>query len=209
MTYGRHRVNDKIHFKVANQSKSSFIASEGDNNNILSWNNISYSPVGSLHNMSLSLFKKSNNTYWYVDTRSPDSILEYGEQCTIQTSNESITEKEAYFNAIMSDKYSPNQQYTYTITVPNYPNVRLGDLVQVRANAKKLNSVKEVNSIKVTFEHDKMPRIQTQLGLDELAPDIQLKKNIRNLRRKAKDQSTSFSKSATPVTDEIYYEWDR
>ena len=209
MTYGRHRVNDKIHFKVANQSKSSFIASEGDNNNILSWNNISYSPVGSLHNMSLSLFKKSNNTYWYVDTRSPDSILEYGEQCTIQTSNESITEKEAYFNAIMSDKYSPEQQYTYTITVPNYPNVRLGDLVQVRANAKKLNSVKEVNSIKVTFEHDKMPRIQTQLGLDELAPDIQLKKNIRNLRRKAKDQSTSFSKSATPVTDEIYYEWDR
>lgn len=209
MSYGKHRMNDRINFRVANQSNTSFTASEGDNNNILSWNNISYSPVGSLFNMSMQVFKKADGTYWYVDTRSPQSILEYGEQCTLQTSNEAISEKEAYFNAIMNDKYNPNQMYTYTITVPNYPNIRLGDLVQVRANAKKLNSVKEVNSIKVTFEHDKMPRIQTQIGLDELAPDIQLKKNIRNLRRNAKAQSTNFSKSATPVTDEVYYEWDR
>ena len=209
MTYGKHRKYDKINFKVSNRNSASFTASEGDNNNILTWNNISYSPVGSLYNMSMSLFKKSDNTYWYVDTRSPKSILNYGEQCTLQTSNESITEKEAYFNAIMSDKYEPEQRYTYTITVPNYPSLELGDLVQVRANAKKLNSLKEVNSIKLTFEHDKMPRIQTQIGLDELAPDIQLKKNIRNLRRKAKDESTYFSRSATPVTDEIYYEWDK
>ena len=135
--------------------------------------------------------------------------MNYGEQCTLQTNNEVLSEKEAYFNSIMNEKYEPNQLYTYTITVPNYPSIQIGDLVQVRANAKKLNNLKEVQSIKITFEHDKMPRIRTQIGLDELAPDIQLKKNIRNLRRKAKDESTSFKDSATPVTDETYYEWDR
>lgn len=209
MTYSKHRYGDKINFKVANQTTPTFIASEGDNNNILNWNNISYSPVGSLYNMSMQLFKDSSGKYKYVDTRHISSIMNYGEQCTLQTNNEVLSEKEAYFNSIMNEKYEPTQRYTYTITVPNYPNIQIGDLVQVRANAKKLNNLKEVQSIKITFEHDKMPRIQTQIGLDELAPDIQLKKNIRNLRRKAKGESTYFNGSATPVTDETYYEWDR
>ena len=209
MDYGLHRRDDEIHFRVLNQSSESFTASEGDNNNILSWNSISYSPVSSLYNMSMQVFKGTDNMYYYVDTRDANSILIYGEQCTLQTSNEAITEKEAYFNAVMSDKFNPVQTYSYTITVPNYPNLRIGDLVKVIANAKKLNSVKEVKSIKISFDDNKMPRIQTEIGLDELAPDIQLKANIRGLRQEAKKENTYFYKSATPVTDEIYYEWDR
>ena len=208
MEYGLHRKDDKINFSVNNNTKSSFTASEGDNNNILSWNSISYSPVGSMFNMSMQVFKLKNGQYKYIDTRSPSSILKYGEQCTLQTSNQAITENEAYYNAIMSDKYDPTQRYSYTITVPNYPYLNIGSLVQVRANAKKLNSVKEVKSIKIVFDKKKMPRIQTEIGLDELAPDIQLKKNIRKLRQNAKEQSTYFYKSATPVSDEIYYEWE-
>jgi hypothetical protein len=157
----------------------------------------------------MQVFKGTDNMYYYVDTRDAKSILGYGEQCTLQTSKEVITEKEAYFNAIMSEKYNPVQTYTYTITVPNYPNLRIGDLVKVIANAKKLNSVKEVKSIKISFDYSKMPRIQTEIGLDELAPDIQLKKNIRGLREEAKKENTYFYKSATPVSNEIYYEWDR
>ena len=209
MDYGLHRKDDKINFSVNNNTKTSFTASEGDNNNILSWNSISYSPVGSLFNMSMQVFKKANGEYKYIDTRNGASILNYGEQCTLQTSNEAITEKEAYYNAIMNEKYNPNQQYTYTITVPNYPYLNIGSLVQVRANAKKLNNIKEVKSIKISFNKKNMPRIKTEIGLDELAPDLQLKKNIRNLRQNAKKESTYFSSSATPVSDEIYYEWDR
>ena len=89
------------------------------------------------------------------------------------------------------------------------PNLRIGDLVKVVANAKKLNTIKEVQSIKVVFDSSKMPRVQTEIGLGELAPDIQLKQNIRNLRQNAKEESTAFSKSAIAVTDPIYYEWDR
>jgi len=208
MTYGLHRKDDTINFRVVNQNQERYTATEGDNNNILSWNSISYSPVGSLYNLSMQVFKVLDGSYHYIDTKESKSILKYGEQCTLQTSNEAITEKEAYFNSTQSSKYNPEQTYTYTITVPNCPNLELGELVKVVANTKKLNSVKEVKSIKVHFEHDKIPRIRTEIGLDELAPNIQLQKNIRNLRENAKKETTEFSTSATPVTQDIYYEWD-
>ena len=209
MVYGLHRKDDRINFRVANQSVEQYTASEGDNNNILSWNSISYSPIGSLFNMSMQVFKLANGKYKYIDSRNSQSIMNYGEQCTLQTSNASITEKEAYFNAVTNDKFNPNQTYTYTITVPNYPNLRIGDLVKVVANAKKLNDIKEVKSIKIEFKHDRVPRIQTTIGLDELDPNVQMRENIRKLRENTKNESTSFDSTATPVTDEIYYEWDR
>ena len=208
MTYGLHRKDDRINFRVVNQTSESYTASEGDNNNILSWNSISYSPVGSLFNMSMQVFKQKDGTYKYIDTRDGLSILNYGEQCTLKTNTKFISENEAYFNAMQSDKYNPRQNYSYTITVPNCPKIKIGDLVKVVANAKKLNDVKEVKSIKISFEHDKMPRIRTDIGLDELAPDIQLQQNIRSLRENAQAESTEFGSSATPVTNEMYYEWD-
>ena len=209
MSYGLHRKDDVINFRVVNQTSEQYTATEGDNNNILAWNSISYSPISSLFNMSMQVFKLENGQYKYIDTRNPTSILEYGEQCTLQTKNETMDTKEAYFNAIHSEKYNPTQTYTFSITVPNCPNLELGDLVKVVANTKKLNTIKEVNSIKIKFDSSKMPRIQTELGIGELAPDIQLTQNLRNLRNQTKKENTEFSSSATPIESEIYYEWDR
>lgn len=209
MTYGKHRKDDLINFRTNHNTSSSFLATEGDNNNILSWNSISYSPVSSMFNSSVQVYQNSAKTYYYVDTRDSHSILEYGEQTTLQTSNEPMSKEEAYYNARMNDKYSIEQSYTYTITVPNYPHLRLGDLVQVIANAKKLNSVKEIKSIKITFDWNKMPRIQTELGLGELAPDFRLKETVRTLKRNTRNESTAFTKSAIPINDIDLYEWDR
>lgn len=209
MTFGKHRKDDIINFRVNNNTTSSFTASEGNHNNILSWNSISYSPISSLHNKSIQVFKKEDGMYYYVDSRYPRSVFQYGEQTTLQTSNEPISESEAYFNARMSDDFNVEQRYSYTITVPNYPNIRIGDLVTVIANAKKLNSVKEIKSLKIVFDWKKMPRIQTEIGLDELSPDLQLKQNIRNLKSDAKRRTTSFDSSAVPITNIELYEWDR
>lgn len=209
MTYATHRKDDKINFRVGNQSTESYTATEGDNNNILSWNSISYTPISALYNNSTQVFKGFDNMYYFIDTKNAPSILAYGEQCTLATSNEAIGKKEAYFNAVHSDKFNPVQTYNFTITVRNMPKLRIGDLVRVVANAKKLNTIKEVQSIKVSFDYDKMPRIRTEIGLGELAPDIQLKQNIRTLRQNAKEETTEFSSTAIAVTDPIYYEWDR
>ena len=157
----------------------------------------------------MQVFKDFNGQYLYVDTRDPTSIMKYQEQCTLQTVNESIDKTEAYYNARMNSKFNNQQTYTFTITVPNYPDLQLGDLVQVIANAKKLSTIKELQSIKITFKSNSIPRIQTELGLGELAPDIQLKKNIRDLRREAKKETTSFHRTAVPVDEPTIYLWDR
>ena len=74
---------------------------------------------------------------------------------------------------------------------------------------KKLNTIKEIKSIKIVYDTSKSPRIRTELGLDELAPDIQVKENIRKLRVNAKNESTWFSSSAVPISEETIYEWDK
>ena len=209
ISYGLHRASDLINFRVNNQTGYQYTAKEGDENNILAWNNISYNPLSNMHNMSMQVFKQADNKYYYINTREPRSILHYGEQCSLETNSTTITSHEAYYNAVMNKKYDPSIYYTYTITVPNFPNLRIGDYVKVLANAKKLNSVKEVKSIKISFDTAKMPRIRTELGLDELAPDLQLKENIRKLRNDAKAESTEFDGSAMPVSEDIYYQWDR
>ena len=212
MTYGKHRKDDKIHFKVNNSSNISFTATEGNNNNILDWNSISYNPLTSLFNMSIQVFKideKNTDNYYYVDSRIPKSILSYGEQATLQTSNEPISSKEAYFNARMNPKFNGEQTYTFTIITPNFPSLHLGEFVKILANAKKLNTIKEVKSLKLNFNENKTPRLRTEIGLDELSPYMQMQKNIRNLRKNAKKETTSFSSSAVPIADIDLYEWDR
>ena len=212
MEYGLHRNDDKIHFRVNNSSNISYTASEGNDNNILDWNSISYNPLQSLYNMSIVVYKQDENRmddYYYVDSRVPQSIMRYGEQATLLTSNEPISNQEAYFNARMNPKFNSNQTYTFSITVPNYPKLRLGEYVKVLANAKKLNTVKEVKSLKIMFDMNKMPRIRTEIGLDELSPDLQLKENIRKMRNTAKTETTDFTSSATPINKEIEYVWDR
>ena len=210
MTYGLHRKDDKINFSIVNQTTESFTAHEGDSNNILKWGSITYSPLNSMRNMSMQVFKNvTDGMYYYVDTRDANSIMMYGEQCTLETVNDPISDKEAYFNAMNNEKYNPDQTYTFTITVPNCPLLKLGDLVKVVANAKKLSSLKEVSSLKITFKKDQIPRVQTEIGLGELAPDIQLKQNIRKLRQDSRKDSTAFYGSAIPINKLDVYMWDK
>lgn len=208
MKYALHRKDDTINFRLDNDTKVRFNATEGDNNNILKWESISYTPISALFNTSVQVYKGNDEMYHYVDSKYEESVLKYQEQCTLATDNDVISSKEAYWNAIHAEKYNPVQTYTFSITVPNYPHLRIGDMVKVVADAKKLNTIKEIQSIKVTFDIGHMPRIQTTLGLGELDPDLQVKENIRKLRRQAKKENTYFSSSAVPVKDLTVYEWD-
>lgn len=209
MQYGVHRCDDKIFFRVNNNNSASFTATEGNNNNILDWGNISFNPANELFNMSRCVFKKNNtNKYFYVSSKDLESILEFQEQCSLVTENEGIGEKEAYWNATHNEKYNPVQTYSYTITVKGCPDVDLKDLVNVISNTKKLNTLKEVDSITLTYDHKHKPVIQTELGLGELAPDLQVRENIRKLRNNAKKSTTYFEGSASAINDEDIYEWE-
>jgi hypothetical protein len=209
MGYAEHRCNDKIYFKVDNNNTASFTATEGNNNNILEWGNISYNPANELFNMSRCVFKKNTtNKYYYVDSKNAKSILKYQEQCTLLTETEEIGEKEAYWNARHNEKFNSEQTYTYTITVGGCPDLDLNDLVQITANRHQLNTLKEVNSITLKYNHKNKPVIQTELGLGELAPDLQVSKNIKKLRDSAKKKTTYFQGSAIAEPDFDIYTWE-
>lgn len=208
MTYGKHRYEDKINFSVNDQTEPAFIATEGDNNNILDWSNISYSPVADLRNKSTCVFKNAAGKYEYVETADLESILRYGEQTTLQTSSEQISSKEAYFNARNSADYNPEQEYSYTIVIPYAPHLQLGDLIQVISNSKKLNDVKTLESLKVKFNVNQIPKLQSELGLNELEPFLRIRKEQEKLRDLTRNNTTVFSSTATPVDDEEVYIWD-
>ena len=212
MDYSTHRKDDMINFMVDNQSTPSFIATEGDENNILSWSSISYTPISNLFNTSIYVYKKRTETgdyYRFVNTKDSNSVLRYGEQVTLQSTSETVTDREAYFNARKrSDKYNPVETFNYTITVPFTPDVDIGDLVKVVADARKLNTLKRVESVKYAYDVSKIPRLQTTIGLGELDPDSQLKKTLREIRESAKKESTLFSMTAQGVNDRNLYQWE-
>ena len=125
-----------------------------------------------------------------MNTKDSNSVLKYGEQVTLQTTSEVITDREAYYYARKkNDKFNAYETYSYTITVPFSPNIEIGDLVKVVADAKKLNTIKRVKSVKYTYDVGKIPKCQTTIGLDELDPDAQLKKTLREMRESAKQES--------------------
>ena len=207
-TYAKHRCDDVINFAVDNQTEAKFIATEGDENNILEINGISYTPRNNLFNNSTVVFKDATQKYKYVETRAPESVMKYGEQTTLMTMNEITGSKEAYYNALNSDKYNPSETFNFSLVLPYFVNIQVGDLVQVIANSRKLNTIKRVSSVKYSASHKQIPKIQTEVGLGELPIDVQIKKELREIRAMAKKETTSFSSTAEPIDDDSIYVWD-
>lgn len=205
--YAKHRCDDSINFAVDNKTKPVFVAQEGDENNILEISGVSYTPRSSLFNNSTVVFKDSTQKYKYVETHDVESIFRYGEQTTLQTASEVIGAKEAYYNAVNNTNYNPVEQFNFTLTLPYFVDVNVGDLVQTIANSRKLNTIKTVTSVKYDCDHKQIPKIQTTLGLGELPVDLQIAKDLREIRALAKKQTTYFSGSAEPVMEDIYV-WD-
>ena len=208
MDYAKHRCDDKVNFNVVDQSTAKFRAEEGDNNNILKWGNINYTPVSKMHNRSVVVYKSTDNMYYYVDTIEIGSILNYEEQISLQSENEQIGEKQAYYVARNNNDFNPNQSYTYSVTVPGYPNVHLKDLVEVVSDKRKLNAVEVLEAITVNYDIGQIPRIRTELSLGELPDDIMVSNSLKQLRESTK-KNTIFGATATPNSNKSVYTWDK
>ena len=206
--FAKHRCDDVINFSVDNQTEPKITVQEGDENNILQISGISYTPRNKLFNNSSVVFKDKTDHYKYVESRSPSSVLRYQEQTSLITSNEKIGSKEAYYMAINNTNYNPEETFDFSVVLPYFVNVHVGDLVQVIANSKKLNTIKTVASIKYDCDHTQIPKIQTEISLGELPIDLQIAEELRQIRKMAKKETTYFHGTAEPITDEEIYEWD-
>ena len=208
MDYATHRCDDKINFNVVDQSSAKFRAEEGKNNNILKWGNINYTPVSKLFNKSVVVYKSTDGMYYYVDTSNTNSILNYEEQISLQSETDVIGEKQAYYVARNNNDYNPNQSYTYSITVPGYPDIHLKDLVQVVSDKRKLNAVEVLEAISISYDINQIPRIQTELSLGELPDEIMISNSLKRLRE-ANKPNTIFGTTASANTNKSVYTWDK
>lgn len=206
--YGKHRCDDRINFAVDNQTEPKFTAHEGDDDNILEINGVSFTPRTTLLNNSTVVFKDKSHKYKYIETRSPESVMKYGEQMSLQTSSDEIGAKEAYYKALTNPKYNANETFNYTLVLPYFVDIHVGDLIQTIANSRKLNTIKTVASVKYECSNNQIPKIQTEIGCGELPIDLQIRKELREIRALAKKETTHFSMSAEPVDDDSYYVWD-
>lgn len=206
--FAKHRCDDIINFAVDNQTEPKFVAHEGDRNNILDITGISFTPRNKLFNNSSVVFKDETDKYRYVESRYPSSVLNYQEQTSLITSNEKIGSKEAYYLALNNSNYNPIETFDFTIVLPYFVNLQVGDLVQVIANSKKLNTIKTVSSVKYDCDYTQIPKIQTEISLGELPVDLQVQEELREIRKMAKKETTSFSGTAMPIEDTEVYEWD-
>ena len=87
----------------------------------------------------------------------------------------------------------------------------INDLVEVIADMQILNTLKEVKSTTLKYAHNSKPVLQTDIGLDELAPDLQLRKTIKEMRDTTKQKSTYFGDGkggADAVNNDELYEWE-
>lgn len=209
MNYNTHRCDDNIFFRIDNQTVPVYTATEGDESNILEFTSINYTPVSNLRNKSICVFKTSSEKYAFVDTGDINSILNYGEKTTLNTVSDQIGSKQAYFEARNSKDYQPEEIYSYTIVVPYAPNIHVGDLIEVISDNKNLNDIKTVKSVKHTYDPSDIPKTRTEIGCDELAPLLRIKKAQENLRKSTRAKSTWFSHTANPIEDEELYVWER
>ena len=206
--YSEHRCDDKINLSIIDKKKIMYYATEGDNNNILNWSSINYSPVSNLKNKSICVFKQTDGKYAYVDTCDLTSMLRYGEKTTLKSVSDQIGSKEAYHNARNSKEYNPDEIYSYTIVVPYAPLLNIEDQVQVVSNNRQLNDVKTVKSVKISYSNAQMPNIQTQIGCDEIEPFLRIKKQQEELRKEARSDETYFGRTASLITDRDIYIWE-
>lgn len=206
--YGKHRCDDRINFAVDNKTKPKFTAQEGDDDNILEINGVSFTPRTTLLNNSTVVFKDNSHKYKYIETRTPESIMKYGEQMSLQTVSDEIGEREAYYKALTNPKYNATETFNYTLVLPYFVDIKVGDLIQTIANSRKLNTIKTVASVKYDCSNNQIPKVQTEIGCGELPIDLQIRKELREIRALAKKETTHFSMSAEPVNDDKYYVWD-
>ncbi|WP_409200625.1 hypothetical protein [Methanobrevibacter sp. DSM 116169] len=212
ITYAKHRKDDVINFQINNQLNPVLTLKEGNNNNIINISNISYTPISTLYNNSVCVYKTrvgEGEKYHFVNSKKAISVLNYGELTTLETSSEIIEDRQAYFNARKATNYSNEMMFSYTITTPGVPDVEIGDLVKCVLDNKVLSDIKDVQSVNYSYSRSRTPKLRTQLGLGEMSKEFKVKKQMEQMREETKIENTVFSSSASYTTSSEIFEWEQ
>lgn len=196
--YAPKRYNDKIIFYKDDQYTEPAdynIFKQGVEGNILTVSNIQYSPITTLKNSSICVYKSQEDnhneeslTYNYTQSCYLDSVLEYGEHTVMTTASDNISDLEAFYRARTNKDFQDNMDISYSIQVAGYTGTELMDYVKTLMSNDYLNSIKRVNSIEITGNVEQRPMIKTTLGLGAIDRAMALSKKLQDDRKRARTE---------------------
>lgn len=196
--YAPKRYNDKIVFYKDSQYTEPAeynVFKQGAHGNILTVSNIQYSPITTLKNSSICIYKSQSDnhneeslTYNYTQSCYLDSVLEYGEHTVMTTASDNISDLEAFYRARTNKDFQENMDISYSIQVAGYTGTELMDYVKTVMNNEYLNSIKRVNSIEITGNVEQRPMIKTTLGLGAIDRAMALDKKLQRDRKLARNE---------------------
>ena len=196
--YAPKRYNDKIIFYKDDQYTEPAdynIFKQGVEGNILNVTNIQYSPITTLKNSSICVYKSQEDnhneeslTYNYTQSCYLDSVLEYGEHTVMTTASDNISDLEAFYRARTNKDFQDNMDISYSIQVAGYTGTELMDYVKTLMSNDYLNSIKRVNSIEITGNVEQRPMIKTTLGLGAIDRAMALSKKLQDDRKRARTE---------------------
>lgn len=196
--YAPKRYNDKIIFYKDDQYTEPAdynIFKQGVEGNILTLSNIQYSPITTLKNSSICVYKSQEDnhneeslTYNYTQSCYLDSVLEYGEHTVMTTASDNISDLEAFYRARTNKDFQDNMDISYSIQVAGYTGTELMDYVKTLMSNDYLNSIKRVNSIEITGNVEQRPMIKTTLGLGAIDRAMALSKKLQDDRKQARTE---------------------
>ena len=214
MRYGKHRYLDHLDFyKDEEFEKASYTYSQGYNGNIIDISSVDYNPLSTLKNNSIVVFKSQSDSndestisYNYVQSRMPRSVLTYGEFTTLASASDTISSREAYYQARTSKDFADDMEFTYTITVKGYDGVEIMDWVEVLMNRKYYNDVKRIHSIEINGDVNKTPSERTTLGLGAIDKKMRVQKQLIKQRKKLKKKDVEVTGGISFNTDYSFLE---
>lgn len=214
MRYGKHRYLDHLDFyKDEEFQKPTHTYSQGYDGNILEISSVNYNPLSSLKNNSIVVFKsqkdsndESSIAYDYVQSKIAKSILKYGEYTTLTSASDTISSREAYYQARTNKEFANDMEFTYTITVLGYDGVEIMDWVETLMNRKYYNDVKRVHSIEINGDVNKTPSERTTLGLGAIDKKMRVQKRLIEQRKKSKQKDVEVSGGISFNTDYSFLE---
>ena len=197
MIYGQNRSQDKL-MLVKEESQVTLIEfKEGIGGNVLGVANINYTPITSLKNSIIKIFKTGSNTNSYVAKKDVASIFRFGEHQDLEVLNDDVGAYYAGYLARTDVDEKTDVRPTYTLNIEGFPDVHEGQLVISTLENQILNDMQPILSIEYEYDTDKRPSLETTVGLGEMNPDLRADLNMVALRKTIENKRTAFSGGAT------------
>lgn len=195
--YAKDRKDDKLMFFREDSEVNLIELKEGTDGNVLSVDDIKYTPITKLKNSIIKVYKTSDTTNKYVTSKNISSIFRFREHTDIEVLDDNIgTYAAIYLARTDVDKFT-KRKFTYTLPVEGYLHVNVGQYVITTLNNAILNDLQDIQSKEVTFNPEDSPTLKTSLGLGEMSAEVASDVNISQLRKTIKSKSILYANGAS------------